>query len=145
MRAVIQQVSKAQVEVNSEEVSRIDNGLLVFLAVKHDDEIEKCQKMAKKISKLRIFEDKDDKMNLSVLDVRGEVLVVSQFTLYGDTSSGNRPSFINSAKADKAQKYYLQTIKDLQTLGLTVKSGQFQKQMQVGLVNIGPKTIIIDL
>jgi D-tyrosyl-tRNA(Tyr) deacylase len=145
MRAVIQQVSQAQVKVNGEEVSRIDNGLLVFLAVKQDDEIEKCKKMAKKISKLRIFEDESDKMNLSVEDLKGGVLVVSQFTLYGDTSSGNRPSFINSAKADKAQEFYLQVIKDLQTLGLEVKSGKFQKQMQVNLTNIGPKTIIIDL
>jgi len=145
MRAVIQQVSQSQVKVNGEEVSRIDNGLLVFLAVKQDDEIEKCKKMAKKISKLRIFEDESDKMNLSVEDLKGEVLVVSQFTLYGDTSSGNRPSFINSAKAAKAQEFYLQVIKDLQTLGLEVKSGKFQKQMQVNLTNIGPKTIIIDL
>jgi D-tyrosyl-tRNA(Tyr) deacylase len=145
MRALIQQVSQAQVKVNSEEVSKIDKGLLIFLAIKHDDEIEICQKMAQKIAKLRIFEDENDKMNLSVLDTKGELLVVSQFTLYGDTSSGNRPSFIESAKAEKAQKYYLQTIKDLQALGLSVKSGQFQKQMQVNLTNCGPKTIIIDL
>lgn len=145
MRAVIQQVSQAQVKVNNKEVSKINNGLLVFLAVKQDDEMEKCQKMAQKISKLRIFEDEDDKMNLSVQDKKGEVLVVSQFTLYGDTSSGNRPSFINSAKPDKAKDYYLQVIKYLQALGLKVKSGKFQKQMQVNLTNIGPKTIIIDL
>lgn len=145
MRALIQQVSQAQVKVNSEEVAKINKGLLIFLAVKHDDQIEICQKMAQKIAKLRIFEDENDKMNLSVLDTKGELLVVSQFTLYGDTSSGNRPSFIESAKAEKAQKYYLQTIKDLQALGLSVKSGQFQKQMQVNLTNCGPKTIIIDL
>lgn len=145
MRALIQQVSQAQVKVNSEEVAKINKGLLIFLAVKHDDQIEICQKMAQKIAKLRIFEDENDKMNLSVLDTKGELLVVSQFTLYGDTSSGNRPSFIESAKAEKAQKYYLQTIKDLQALGLSVKSGQFQKQMQVSLTNCGPKTIIIDL
>ncbi|HKK54069.1 MAG TPA: D-aminoacyl-tRNA deacylase [Patescibacteria group bacterium] len=145
MRAVIQQVSQAQVKVSGEEFSRIDNGLLVFLAVKQDDEVEKCQKMAQKISKLRIFEDENDKMNLSVQDIKGEVLVVSQFTLYGDASSGNRPSFIHSAKPDKAQEFYLQVIKDLQDLGLEVKTGKFQKQMQVNLTNIGPKTIIIDL
>jgi len=145
MRVLIQQVSQAQVKVNDEEISRIDKGLLVFLAVKHDDEIKVCQKMAQKIAKLRIFEDENNKMNLSVLDIKGELLVVSQFTLYGDTSSGNRPSFMESAVAEKAHKYYLQTIKDLRALGLSVKSGQFQKQMQVNLINYGPKTIIIDL
>lgn len=145
MRAVIQQVSQAQVKVDGEEVSSIKEGLLVFLAVKSDDEIDKCQKIAKKMAKLRIFEDENDKMNLSVQDVKGEVLVVSQFTLYGDTSSGNRPGFTNSAKSDKAKDFYLQVIKDLETLGLKVKSGMFQKQMQINLTNIGPKTIIIDL
>lgn len=145
MRAVIQQVSQAQVKVNDEEVSSIDSGLLVFLAVKEDDDINLCQKMAKKIAKLRIFEDENDKMNLSVEDVKGEVLVVSQFTLYGDASSGNRPSFITSAKADKAKEFYLKVINDLKDLGLEVESGKFQQQMQVNLTNIGPKTIIIDL
>ncbi|MFP4514544.1 MAG: D-aminoacyl-tRNA deacylase [Parcubacteria group bacterium] len=145
MRAVIQQVSQAQVKVDSEEIASIDKGLLVFLAVKNDDELEKCQKIAKKISKLRIFEDEDNKMNLSVEDVKGEILLVSQFTLYADTSSGNRPSFINSAKAEKAKAFYLEVIKNLQTLGLEVKTGMFQKQMQINLINIGPKTIIIDL
>jgi len=145
MRVVIQQVSQAQVKVEGEEVSSISEGLLVFLAIKEDDEIEKCQKMAKKIAKLRIFEDENDKMNLSVEDVKGELLVVSQFTLYGDTSSGNRPGFSNSAKATKAKQFYLQVIKDLEALGLKVRTGKFQEQMQVNLTNIGPKTIIIDL
>ena len=145
MRAVIQQVSQAQVKVNGEKVSNIARGLLIFLAIKQDDEMEKCQKMAQKISKLRIFEDENDKMNLSVQDMIGEVLVVSQFTLYADTNSGNRPSFTNLAKPEKAKEYYLQVINDLRDLGLKVKSGEFQKQMQVNLINIGPKTIIIDL
>ncbi|MCF7795346.1 D-tyrosyl-tRNA(Tyr) deacylase [Patescibacteria group bacterium] len=145
MRAVIQQVSEAQVKVGGEEVSSIKKGLLIFLAVKSDDKIEICRKMAKKISKLRIFEDENDKMNLSIKDVSGEVLVVSQFTLYANTNSGNRPSFIDSAKADKAKDFYLQVINDLKDLELKVKSGMFQKQMKVSMVNMGPKTIIIDL
>jgi D-tyrosyl-tRNA(Tyr) deacylase len=145
MRAVIQQVSQAQVSVDNKNISRIGTGLLVFLAIKQDDKIEICQKMAQKITKLRIFADENDKMNLSVEDVKGEILVVSQFTLYGDTNFGNRPSFMESAKPDKAKEFYLQVIKDLQELGLEVKSGKFKKHMQVNLTNWGPKTIIIDL
>jgi D-tyrosyl-tRNA(Tyr) deacylase len=145
MRAVIQQVSQAQVRVDDKKIASINKGLLVFLAVKADDKIEICQKMAKKIFKLRFFADKADKMNLSVEDIKGEVLVVSQFTLYGDVSAGNRPSFTDSAKAAKAKVFYRELINDLKKLGIKVKSGKFQHQMQINLTNIGPKTIIIDL
>ena len=144
MRAIIQKVTEASVVVDKEKVSEIGPGFMVLLGVKDTDDKEDLAYIKKKISKLRIFEDDDEKMNLSIKDVRGEILVVSQFTLYGDARKGNRPSFTESAKAEKAKEYYEILIDELREEGFNVKTGVFQTHMQVSLVNDGPVTIILD-
>ncbi len=144
MRAIIQKVSEANVVVENEKVSDIGPGFMVLLGVKDTDDKEDLAYIKKKISKLRIFEDDDEKMNLSLKDVGGEILVVSQFTLYGDARKGNRPSFTESAKAEKAKEYYEILIDELREEGFNVKTGVFQTHMQVSLVNDGPVTIILD-
>lgn len=144
MRAIIQKVTEASVVVDKERVSEIGPGFMVLLGVKDTDDKEDLAYIKKKISKLRIFEDDDEKMNLSLKDVGGEILVVSQFTLYGDARKGNRPSFTSSAKADKAKEYYEILIDELREEGFNVKTGVFQTHMQVSLVNDGPVTIILD-
>ena len=117
---------------------------MILLGVKDTDKEEDIEYIKKKISKLRIFEDNEGKMNLSLKDVGGEILMVSQFTLYGDARKGNRPSFSQSAKADKAEKYYEILINQLKEEGFEVKTGIFQTHMEVSLVNDGPVTIILD-
>ncbi|ACV28939.1 D-tyrosyl-tRNA(Tyr) deacylase [Anaerococcus prevotii] len=144
MRAIIQKVSKASVVVENEKVSEIGPGFMVLLGVKDTDDKDDLAYIKKKISNLRIFEDDDEKMNLSLKDVGGEILMVSQFTLYGDARKGNRPSFTQSAKADKAKEYYEILIDELKEEGFNVKTGIFQTHMQVILVNDGPVTIILD-
>ena len=144
MRAIIQKVSKASVVVENEKVSEIGPGFMVLLGVKDTDDKDDLAYIKKKISNLRIFEDSDEKMNLSLKDVGGEILVVSQFTLYGDARKGNRPSFTESAKAEKAKEYYEILIDDLREEGFKVKTGVFQTHMQVSLTNDGPVTIILD-
>lgn len=144
MRAIIQKVSKASVVVENEKVSEIGPGFMVLLGVKDTDDKDDLAYIKKKISNLRIFEDSDEKMNLSLKDVGGEILVVSQFTLYGDARKGNRPSFTSSAKADKAKEYYEILIDELREEGFKVKTGVFQTHMQVSLTNDGPVTIILD-
>ena len=144
MRAIIQKVSKASVVVENEKVSEIGPGFMVLLGVKDTDDKDDLAYIKKKISNLRIFEDDDEKMNLSLKDVGGEILMVSQFTLYGDARKGKRPSFTQSAKADKAKEYYEILIDELKEEGFNVKTGIFQTHMQVSLVNDGPVTIILD-
>lgn len=144
MRAIIQKVSKASVVVENEKVSEIGPGFMVLLGVKDTDDKDDLAYIKKKISNLRIFEDDDEKMNLSLKDVGGEILMVSQFTLYGDARKGNRPSFTESAKAEKAKEYYEILIDELREEGFNVKTGIFQTHMQVILVNDGPVTIILD-
>ena len=144
MRAVIQKVTKSNVVVNNEEISNIDQGLLVLLAVKENDDKDDLAYIKKKIEKLRIFEDNEGKMNLSIEEVGGEILLVSQFTLYGDVRKGNRPSFIDSAKPDKANEFYEILKEELIADGYSVKAGKFQTHMQVNLTNDGPCTIILD-
>ena len=144
MRAIIQRVSKANVSVNNEIISEINKGYLVLLAVKETDTDEDLEYIQRKISNLRVFEDENDKLNLSIRDVDGEILLVSQFTLYGDVRKGNRPSFVISAGLKKANNYYEKLIDNLINDGFTVKSGKFQAHMEVSLVNDGPVTIIID-
>ena len=144
MRAVIQRVKEAEVKISGKTVGKIGKGLLVLLAVHVDDTEDKIEKMATKIINLRIFGDQADKMNLSVKDMGGEILVVSQFTLYGDISKGNRPSFIESAKPDKAVPYYEKFVEKIKVSGLKTATGEFGAMMEVGLVNDGPVTIIID-
>ena len=144
MRAIIQRVSKASVKVDNEIISEINKGYLVLLAVKETDTDEDLEYIQRKISNLRVFEDENDKLNLSIRDVDGEILLVSQFTLYGDVRKGNRPSFVMSAGLEKANNYYEKLIDNLRNDGFTVKSGKFQAHMEVSLVNDGPVTIIID-
>ena len=144
MRAVIQRVKEAEVKISGKTVGKIGKGLLVLLAVHQDDTEDKIERLATKIINLRIFADKDDKMNLSIKDVGGEILVVSQFTLYGDISKGNRPSFIESAKPDKAVPYYEKFVEKIKVSGLKTATGEFGAMMEVSLINDGPVTIIID-
>lgn len=144
MRAIIQKVKKAKVEVSEKTVGEIDKGLLVFVAVTDSDDIKDVEYIKKKITKLRIFEDDDEKMNLSLKDVGGEILIVSQFTLYGDVRKGNRPSFVKSSSAQKAEEYYNLLIEKIKEDGFKVESGKFQTHMEVSLVNDGPVTIQVD-
>lgn len=144
MRAVIQQVKNANVVVDNEEISRIDKGFLVLLGIKDTDTLEDLAYVKKKIEKLRIFEDEDGKMNLSIADVGGKILLVSQFTLFGDVRKGNRPSFIEAARPDKANEFYEIMKDELIEDGFDVETGKFQTHMEVGLVNDGPTTILID-
>jgi D-tyrosyl-tRNA(Tyr) deacylase len=144
MKVLIQRVKEASVTVSGKQISEIGKGLLVFLGIKNTDTEVEMKFTANKVSKLRIFEDNEGKMNLSVKDVDGEVLVVSQFTLYGDTNKGNRPSFIEAARPEKAKKLYEDFCSYLSSLGLKVKKGQFQAMMDVALVNDGPVTLEIE-
>lgn len=145
MRAVIQVVSSASIKIEEEIVGQINKGYLVLLAIHAEDSDDKIAKMADKIAGLRIFPDEGGKMNLSLKDVGGEILLVSQFTLYGDTKKGNRPSFIDSARPDKAMPMYEKIIDLLKEQGFKVATGRFGAKMSVSLVNEGPTTIIIDL
>jgi D-aminoacyl-tRNA deacylase len=144
MRAVVQRVSRAQVTVNGEITGRISRGLLVLLGVSLSDAETDAEYLADKVAGLRIFEDKDGKMNLSVAEAGGAVLAVSQFTLYGDTRGGRRPSFIAAARPEQARKLYEHFIARVRAAGLACKTGRFQEMMQVELVNDGPVTILLD-
>ena len=144
MRAVIQRVKSASVTVEGEVVSEIREGLLVFLGIAQEDTPADIDYMASKIANLRIFEDDQGRMNLSILDVGGEALVVSQFTLYGDCRKGRRPSFIHAARPEKADPLYQAFMDEISRLGVPVKAGIFQAMMEVELINDGPVTLIID-
>ena len=144
MRAIIQKVTRASVTVENELVSEIGNGYMVLLAVKETDDKDDLSYIKRKISNLRIFEDNEGKMNLSLKQTGGEILLVSQFTLYGDARKGNRPSFTESAGLEKANDYYEKLRDELIDEGFNVKTGKFQAHMEVSLVNDGPVTIILD-
>ena len=144
MRAVVQRVSYASVKVNKEVTGEIKKGLLVFLAVCDDDTKKDLEYMADKVSGLRIFEDDEEKMNLSVTDVGGEILVISQFTLYGDCRKGKRPSFVSAGEPKYANMMYEEFINNLKDKGLTVEKGVFGADMKVELLNDGPVTILLD-
>ena len=144
MRAIIQKVTRASVTVENELISEIGNGYMVLLAVKETDDKDDLSYIKRKISNLRIFEDNEGKMNLSLKDTDGEILLVSQFTLYGDARKGNRPSFTESAGLEKANDYYEKLRDELIDEGFNVKTGTFQAHMEVSLVNDGPVTIILD-
>ena len=144
MRAVIQRVGRAQVMVAGEVVGRIGSGLLILLGVSKEDSDTDADYLADKIAGLRIFEDTNEKMNLSVVDVRGEVLVVSQFTLYGDVRRGKRPSFDEAAPPERARELYEYFVGRIRAAGLKCETGKFQAMMQVELVNNGPVTILLD-
>lgn len=144
MRAIIQKVTRASVTVENELISEIGNGYMVLLAVKETDDKDDLSYIKRKISNLRIFEDTEGKMNLSLKQTGGEILLVSQFTLYGDARKGNRPSFTESAGLEKANDYYEKLRDELIDEGFNVKTGKFQAHMEVSLVNDGPVTIILD-
>lgn len=144
MRAVIQRVKSASVTVEGKVVSEVNKGLLVFLGVAQEDTPADVDYMAGKITNLRIFEDDEGLMNLSVLDVGGEALVVSQFTLCGDCRKGRRPSFIDAARPEKADPLYQAFMDEISRLGVPVKAGIFQAMMDVELINDGPVTILLD-
>jgi D-tyrosyl-tRNA(Tyr) deacylase len=143
MRVVCQRVSHAKVIVNQKTVGEIKKGFLLYVGIHVDDEIENVIKMAEKIMNLRIFEDSEEKMNLNIQKVNGSILAISQFTLYGDTKKGNRPSFINAARPDKANHLYEQFIFELEKL-VHVEKGIFGEKMEVISSNDGPVTIIIE-
>lgn len=144
MRAVIQRVKKTSLSVGGQSISEIEGGLAVYLAVSPADSEKSAELMAKKIAMLRVFEDGQGKMNLSVQDVRGEVLLISQFTLYGDCSHGNRPSFIGAARPEQAQPLYERTAEAIVAYGIPVKTGVFGADMQIEQHNDGPVTILYD-
>ena len=144
MRAIAQRVKKTELRVDGALISEIPFGLTVFLGVKVGDTEKDAAYLAKKIAGLRVFEDENGKMNLSVKDVGGEVLLVSQFTLYGDTSHGNRPSFTLAERPEKAEPLYEYAVKELTGYGITVKKGVFGADMKISQSNDGPVTILLE-
>ena len=144
MKALIQRVKKASVTIENELYSEIGSGLLIFLGVTKLDSVENSEKLAQKIVNLRVFEDENEKMNFSIKDVGGEILVVSQFTLCGDCKKATRPSFDEAAHPDKAVELYEDFVKNLQSFGLSVKTGKFRAMMDVSLINDGPVTFMIE-
>jgi D-tyrosyl-tRNA(Tyr) deacylase len=144
MRAVVQRVSRAKVTVEGQVTGEIGAGLMILLGVGKEDTSGVAASMAEKVANLRIFEDAAGKMNLSLLDVKGSALVVSQFTLYGDARGQRRPSFITAAPPELAKQLYEQFCESLEKLGVAVGAGIFQAMMSVELVNEGPVTILVD-
>ncbi len=144
MLAVLQRVKESSVSVNGKITGKIGSGLLVLLGVTVEDEKKDADYLAEKIPNLRIFEDENARMNLSLIDIRGEMLVVSQFTLLGDCRKGRRPSFTNAAGPDKAENLYEHFVKHIKQKGITVKTGQFRALMAVSLINDGPVTLIVE-
>lgn len=145
MKVIVQRVSSASVMVGNEITGAIETGLLLLVGIHHDDTNEQLKWMCEKILKLRVFEDEDEKMNLSVTDIEGEILVVSQFTLYGDARKGTRPSYIEAARPEKAEPMYedmIQYFKDHSDLN--IQTGKFGAMMDVKLVNDGPVTLILE-
>lgn len=145
MKAVVQRVKNTSLTVENKLISSIEYGLTVFLGVKRGDDEQQAERMAYKIANLRIFEDDNGKMNLSVKDVGGEVLLVSQFTLYGDCSHGNRPSFTMAEEPRRANELYEYCAEKLRGHGLTVRQGVFGADMKISQYNDGPVTIVIEI
>ena len=144
MRAVVQRVKKSSVEVNGSIVGSIGPGLLIFLGIGVDDVEKDCYYLAEKIAHLRVFPDKEEFMNLSLLDTKGSALIVSQFTLWGDCRKGRRPSFMKAARPEKAKNLYERFIGCLKEKNIPIATGRFQEMMDVYLVNDGPVTLLLD-
>lgn len=144
MKLVVQRVKDANVVVDGKEVGAIGKGFLVLLGVTHNDTKEIADYLVSKLCKLRVFEDDDGKMNLNINDVNGELLIVSQFTLYADCTGGNRPSFINAAKPEYANELYEYFCNNCKETGINVQKGVFGADMKVSLLNDGPVTIILE-
>ena len=143
-KIVVQRVKKADVKVDGEIVGKIDKGFMVLVGVTHTDTKENADYLAKKLCKLRVFEDENEKMNLSLKDVGGKLLLISQFTLYANTADGNRPSFIEAAKPEQANEIYEYFCDKCKEQGIEVQKGIFGAHMDVSLINDGPVTIIIE-
>lgn len=144
MKAVVQRVSNANVKVEGKTVGSIDKGFVVLLGVGNNDNKEKADYLIKKITSLRIFRDEQDKMNLSLKDVNGEMLIISQFTLFADCSRGNRPSFTNAGNPELANELYEYFIEECEKLGFKTEHGIFGADMKVSLTNDGPVTIVLE-
>ena len=144
MRAVVQRVTYSSVEVNGEIVGEINNGFNVLLGISKEDTEEDMKYIKEKIINLRVFSDENDKMNLSLLDVKGELLLISQFTLYGDARKGRRPNFMNALGGDEARAFYEKFIDMMKETGLKVETGIFGADMKVDIKNDGPVTILLD-
>ncbi len=144
MKLLVQRVSSAQVDVDSKTVGKINNGFLVLIGVTHTDTREIADYLVKKLCNLRVFKDENSKMNLSIKDVDGELLIVSQFTLYADCQHGNRPSFVNSAKPDMANELYEYFVEKCRKEVKNVETGIFGADMKVSLLNDGPVTIMLE-
>ena len=144
MKIILQKVKKASVSVDNEIVGSIDKGFCLLVGVHKESTIDDAKYLAKKIAQARLFEDENDKINLSLKDVGGSILSVSQFTLYADTKKGNRPSFTNAAGAEKANELYEKFNEYLKEEGVTVETGIFQTMMEVNIVNDGPVTIVYE-
>ena len=145
MKVLIQRVKRASVTIDNKLYSKIDKGILALVWIEKSDTIEQVQKMAKKLSGLRIFPDENDKMNRSILDIHGEMLIVSQFTLCGDCKKGTRPSFDKSAAPDIANKLYEDFVKEIQNYGIKTETGVFGAMMDVELINDGPVTFMLEM
>ncbi|MDA3814146.1 MAG: D-aminoacyl-tRNA deacylase [Candidatus Cloacimonetes bacterium] len=144
MKLVIQRVKHAKVEVDGKKISKIGKGLLILVGISKEDNGTQIEWLAKKAVELRIFEDEQDKMNLSLKDIDGEILLVSQFTLYGSCKKGRRPDFLDAAQPDKAEKMYLKFAEALKMNGIIPKLGKFGKHMDITLLNDGPVTMILE-
>ena len=144
MRVVIQRVSQASVTINDAIEGKINTGFMILLGIGHEDTNEDIEWLTQKITNLRVFSDEEGKMNLSILDIKGEILLISQFTLFASTKKGNRPSFIQSAKPEIAIPLYEKFIESIKDFGIKVSTGIFGADMKVSLTNDGPVTIIID-
>ena len=144
MKAVIQRVKKSSVSVDGKTIGKIDKGLMILLGIAKDDSEEDAMYLSEKIPNLRIFEDTEGKMNLSLVETGGDILVVSQFTLIGDTRKGRRPSYAGAARPELANRLYEYFISLLKQKGIKTESGQFQAMMDVSLINDGPVTLIVE-
>ena len=145
MKVLIQRVKRASVTIDNKLYSKIDKGILALVGIEKSDTIEQVQKMAKKLSGLRIFPDENEKMNRSILDIHGEMLIVSQFTLCGDCKKGTRPSFDKSAAPNIANKLYEDFVKEIQNYGIKTETGVFGAMMDVELINDGPVTFMLEM
>ncbi|GIL32210.1 D-aminoacyl-tRNA deacylase [Lactobacillus paragasseri] len=145
MRVVVQRVNKAQVTIDNEVVGKIKRGFLLLVGLREGDELDQVKKAADKIAKMRIFEDEDGKTNLSLKDVNGEILSVSQFTLLANTKKGNRPSFVEAMRPPKSKDLWEDFNQELENRGFHVETGKFGADMQVSLENDGPFTIVLDI
>ena len=144
MKFLVQRVSNASVEIENKEVGKINKGFLVLIGITHDDTYEVADYLIKKLLNLRVFEDENGKMNLNINGVNGELLLVSQFTLYANTKEGNRPSFVDAAKPEYANELYEYIIEKIKKQNIKVETGEFGADMKVSLVNDGPVTILLE-